>query len=33
MCAIDSSGMLIDATGEPVKALGDAFVVHMAEKH
>jgi hypothetical protein len=27
--AIDSSGMLQDATGEPVKAAGDTFVVHM----
>ena len=27
--AIDSSGMLMDATGEPVKAVGDSFVVHM----
>src|SRR6476660_4722911 len=27
--AIDSSGMLIDATGEPVTAVGDTFVVHM----
>ena len=27
--AIDSSGMLQDATGEPVKAVGDSFVVHM----
>jgi Polyketide cyclase / dehydrase and lipid transport len=27
--AIDSSGMLMDATGEPVKAIGDSFVVHM----
>ena len=27
--AIDSSGMLLDATGEPVKAVGDTFVVHM----
>jgi hypothetical protein len=26
---IDSSGMLMDATGEPVKAAGDSFVVHM----
>lgn len=26
---IDSSGMLIDATGEPVGAVGDSFVVHM----
>jgi hypothetical protein len=26
---IDSSGMLIDATGEPVQAVGDSFVVHM----
>lgn len=27
--AIDSSGMLQDATGEPVAAIGDSFVVHM----
>src|SRR3979490_247350 len=27
--AIDSSGMLMSATGEPVKAVGDSFVVHM----
>jgi hypothetical protein len=27
--AIDSSGMLQDAEGEPVKAAGDTFVVHM----
>ena len=27
--AIDSSGMLMDATGEPVTAVGDRFVVHM----
>jgi hypothetical protein len=27
--AIDSSGMLMDATGEPVSAVGDTFVVHM----
>jgi hypothetical protein len=27
--AIDSSGMLMDATGDPVKAVGDSFVVHM----
>jgi hypothetical protein len=27
--AIDSSGMLVDATGEPVTAVGDTFVVHM----
>jgi hypothetical protein len=26
---IDSSGMLLDATGEPVAAVGDSFVVHM----
>jgi hypothetical protein len=26
---IDSSGMLIDATGEPAQAVGDSFVVHM----
>jgi hypothetical protein len=27
--AIDSSGMLQDAEGEPVTAMGDSFVVHM----
>ncbi len=27
--AIDSSGMLMDATGDPVAAEGDSFVVHM----
>ena len=27
--AIDSSGMLMDATGGPVGAIGDSFVVHM----
>jgi hypothetical protein len=27
--AIDSAGMLMDATGEPVTKVGDAFVVHM----
>lgn len=27
--AIDSSGMLQDADGEPVRAAGDSFVVHM----
>jgi hypothetical protein len=27
--AIDSTGMLMDATGEPVAAVGDSFVVHM----
>ena len=27
--AIDSSGMLQDATGQPVAAVGDSFVVHM----
>jgi hypothetical protein len=27
--AIDSSGMLMDATGVPVGAVGDTFVVHM----
>jgi len=27
--AIDSSGMLLDATGGPVTAVGDEFVVHM----
>src|ERR1700722_9578606 len=26
---IDSSGMLMDATGEPARAAGDTFVVHM----
>lgn len=27
--SIDSSGMLMDATGEPVGAVGDSFTVHM----
>jgi hypothetical protein len=27
--AIDSAGMLMDAEGEPVSAVGDTFVVHM----
>jgi hypothetical protein len=27
--AIDSSGMLMDASGDPAKAVGDTFVVHM----
>ena len=27
--AIDSSGMLMEATGDPVRAVGDSFVVHM----
>ena len=27
--AVDSSGMLQDATGDPVTAAGDSFVVHM----
>ena len=27
--AIDSSGMLMSADGDPVKAVGDSFVVHM----
>ncbi len=27
--AIDSSGMLQDADGDPVRAVGDSFVVHM----
>ena len=27
--AIDSSGMLMSAAGEPVRAVGDSFVVHM----
>lgn len=27
--AIDSTGMLLDATGDPVTAVGDSFVVHM----
>src|SRR5215475_9092372 len=27
--AIDSSGMLMDATGSPVTAVDDSFVVHM----
>jgi hypothetical protein len=26
---IDSSGMLMDVTGDPVTAVGDSFVVHM----
>jgi hypothetical protein len=26
---IDATGMLLDATGEPVKAVGDSFEVHM----
>jgi len=26
---IDASGMLMDATGDPVAAVGDSFVVHM----
>src|SRR5437763_11617057 len=26
---IDSSGMLMDATGDPVSGVGDTFVVHM----
>jgi hypothetical protein len=26
---IDSSGMLMDATGEPAAAVGDTFVIHM----
>ncbi len=26
---IDSSGMLMSATGEPIRAVGDTFVVHM----
>ena len=26
---IDSSGMLMEATGDPVTAIGDSFVVHM----
>lgn len=26
---IDSSGMLMDASGDPVSAVGDTFVVHM----
>src|SRR2546423_15702221 len=26
---VDSSGMLMDATGEPVTGVGDTFVVHM----
>jgi hypothetical protein len=26
---IDSTGMLMDATGDPVQAVGDQFVVHM----
>jgi len=27
--SIDSSGMLLDATGDPVSGVGDSFVVHM----
>jgi hypothetical protein len=27
--AIDSSGMLMDASGDPVTAAGDSFIVHM----
>jgi len=27
--AIDSTGMLMDATGDPVRAVGETFVVHM----
>ncbi|MGV3759440.1 MAG: SRPBCC family protein [Actinomycetota bacterium] len=27
--AIDSSGMLMDASGEPASAVGDTFVIHM----
>ena len=27
--AIDSTGMLMDAEGDPVRAIGDSFVVHM----
>jgi hypothetical protein len=27
--AIDSSGMLMDANGDPVTGVGDAFIVHM----
>jgi hypothetical protein len=27
--SIDSSGMLLDATGDPVTVVGDTFVVHM----
>jgi hypothetical protein len=27
--AVDSSGMLMSATGDPVTAVGDGFVVHM----
>ena len=27
--SIDSSGMLMDASGDPVTAVGDQFVVHM----
>jgi hypothetical protein len=27
--AIDSTGMLMDATGDPIRAVGDSFVVHM----
>ncbi len=27
--AIDSSGMLMDSTGDPARAVGDTFVIHM----
>ncbi|MEY2450945.1 MAG: hypothetical protein QOD92_519 [Acidimicrobiaceae bacterium] len=27
--SIDSSGMLMDASGDPAKAVGDTFVIHM----
>jgi hypothetical protein len=27
--AIDATGMLQDAEGDPVRAIGDSFVVHM----
>jgi Polyketide cyclase / dehydrase and lipid transport len=27
--SIDSSGMLLDATGDPASAVGDTFVIHM----
>jgi hypothetical protein len=31
--SIDSSGMLMAATGEPVTAIGDTFVVPWTERH
>src|ERR1700749_2075466 len=29
---IDASGMLMDTTGEPLRAVGDCFPVHMARR-